>query len=102
MRDESLDFITVAHLFEHIVNPFDALREWDRVLKPGGFLIMAMPDQNKLNTIVMDYTHVHGYTPESISDLLSSCGWEVVECGKVSNMGSFGVVARKNRGPICQ
>lgn len=44
--DNSVTEILASHLFEHI-NPYkstDTLREWLRVLKPGGRLVMEMPD----------------------------------------------------------
>lgn len=44
-KDNSIDEIVASHLFEHL-NPYtivDTLREWKRVLIPGGKLAMEMP-----------------------------------------------------------
>lgn len=43
--DESLDFIIANHLLEHLEQPIRALKEFQRVLNPGGILYMALPDR---------------------------------------------------------
>lgn len=40
----SYDFIASSHCLEHVANPIKALREWRRVLKPGGPLALILPD----------------------------------------------------------
>jgi predicted SAM-dependent methyltransferase len=44
-RDESLDFIYSSHLLEDYDDTEAVLREWLRVLKPGGRLITFCPDE---------------------------------------------------------
>jgi SAM-dependent methyltransferase len=45
ISSDSLDFIIANHLFEHLEYPIKALGEFQRVLRPGGVLYMALPDQ---------------------------------------------------------
>lgn len=45
IEDRSYDFILSSHCLEHIANPLGALNEWLRVLKPGGHLILVLPDK---------------------------------------------------------
>lgn len=40
---ESYDFLLSSHMIEHTANPLRALREWGRLLKPGGVLILVVP-----------------------------------------------------------
>ena len=44
--DASYDFILSSHSLEHIANPFKALKEWLRVLKKGGLILIIVPDPN--------------------------------------------------------
>jgi SAM-dependent methyltransferase len=41
----SQDFVIANHVFEHMENPIAALENWVRVLRPGGFAFMAIPDK---------------------------------------------------------
>ena len=45
--DARYDFLLASHVLEHIANPFRALREWRRVLVPGGLLLVIVPDRTK-------------------------------------------------------
>lgn len=46
MEDEKFDFVYSSHTLEHTVNPDIALRNWWRVLKPGGYLILYIPHRD--------------------------------------------------------
>ncbi len=42
--DESLDGISMIHVFEHLTDPSGYLDIIDKILKPGGVLLMAFPN----------------------------------------------------------
>jgi len=44
--DNSYDFVYSSHILEHLQNPAKALRNWWRVLKPGGYLILYVPERD--------------------------------------------------------
>ncbi|MGC4129031.1 MAG: class I SAM-dependent methyltransferase [Bergeyella sp.] len=44
LENESLDGITLWHVFEHIENPSEMLNQFFDKLKPNGFLIIAVPN----------------------------------------------------------
>jgi SAM-dependent methyltransferase len=46
VADNSFDFVHSSHCLEHMVEPFIALGNWIRVLKPGGHLILLVPDED--------------------------------------------------------
>ena len=41
--DHRYDFVLSSHNLEHISNPVKALKEWMRVVKPGGAIIVLLP-----------------------------------------------------------
>jgi SAM-dependent methyltransferase len=43
-KDESLDFVFSSHCLEHFSKPKEAVREIFRLLKPGGYLVLILPD----------------------------------------------------------
>lgn len=45
--DQSYDFILSSHNLEHFANPVKALYEWKRVTRPGGGLIVVLPNYRR-------------------------------------------------------
>jgi len=45
LPNASYDGIISSHCLEHVANPLGALAEWRRVTKPGGMLLLLVPDQ---------------------------------------------------------
>lgn len=46
VADESLDFVHSSHCLEHMRDPAEALGHWLRVLRPGGHLVVVVPDED--------------------------------------------------------
>jgi SAM-dependent methyltransferase len=44
--DESYDFVHSSHCLEHLVDPFTAMRNWIRICRRGGHLVIAIPDED--------------------------------------------------------
>src|SRR2546425_2665638 len=40
------DFVFSSHTLEHMVDPYAALGEWFALVKPGGHLIVLVPDED--------------------------------------------------------
>ena len=43
---QSMDFVYSSHLLEHMEDPAAALKEWYRLVKPGGYLILYLPHED--------------------------------------------------------
>src|SRR2546422_2129384 len=58
--DQSFDYVTCVEGLEHIENPQQAMREFARVLKPGGHLIVSVPNilniEERLKWLLYGYT----------------------------------------------
>src|SRR3990167_242313 len=46
VADASYDFAHSSHCLEHMVDPFEAIRNWWRIIRPGGHLIVLVPDED--------------------------------------------------------
>jgi len=45
-KTESYDTVHSSHCLEHMFNPVNALNEWWSLVKPGGYLILVVPDED--------------------------------------------------------
>lgn len=43
---EPFDYVFSSHCLEHMKNPPDALQRWWNLVKPGGYLIFLVPDED--------------------------------------------------------
>lgn len=94
--DGELDFVISRHNLEHYVDIIRTLQEWKRVLKKGGIMANVLPDETSINTIALDPTHKHAFTPESYVRYLDLIGgFEVVKVETVIPDWSFLCVCRK-------
>jgi len=47
-KSEYFDVISLNHVFEHVFSPSETMEELYRILKPGGYLIIAVPVKDSL------------------------------------------------------
>ena len=79
----SQDFVFSSHLLEHIKEHVKALKEWWRVLKPGGHLCLYLPHKDfypNIGTEGANPDHVHDFHPNDIIEAMKMIGgWDLVE-----------------------
>ena len=46
ISDKTFDFVHSSHCLEHLSNPHLAFQNWLRICKPGGYLIITVPDED--------------------------------------------------------
>lgn len=63
-RGSTVDCILASHVLEHITHLIPLMREFHRVLKPGGHLIACTPYASS-DSAVEDPTHVRSFTERS-------------------------------------
>src|ERR1700741_2375049 len=56
--DSSFDLAEAYHVLEHLDRPFDAMREFHRILRPGGRLLVRVPHFSRGFTHA---EHAHGF-----------------------------------------
>lgn len=80
--DESFDSIFSSEVFEHIFNLPEIIKELNRVLKPGGNILITCPFAFCEHEIPNDYAR---YTSYAIRDLFIKNGFEVIQQVKTGN-----------------
>lgn len=65
LAGNAYDFVLSSHVLEHVANPIRALKQWIRLLKNEGLLVLLLPDKHKtfdhrrpitaLNHLIEDY-----------------------------------------------
>lgn len=46
VADNSMDFVHSSHCLEHLVDPHEGIRNWLRVVREGGHLVITVPDED--------------------------------------------------------
>jgi SAM-dependent methyltransferase len=46
VADDSFDFVHSSHCLEHLADPYTALGNWIRICRPGGYLVIMVPDED--------------------------------------------------------
>jgi ADP-heptose:LPS heptosyltransferase/predicted SAM-dependent methyltransferase len=76
------DFVYSSHTLEHIKDHEKALKEWWRVLKPGGHLCLYLPHKDFYPNIGVEGAnpdHVHDFHPQDITAAMKKIGgWDLV------------------------
>jgi ubiquinone/menaquinone biosynthesis C-methylase UbiE len=94
--DGWFDVVLCNQVLEHIPQDKKVLLEFKRVLRPGGLLILGVPNEGcamaKLRnhviqrSILLSTDHVNFYTEKSVSKLLTNSGFSILSAQK---MGFF-------------
>ncbi len=72
--DATFDYVFNSHLLEHLPDPRAAIREWLRLLKPGGHLAMVIPDTRFTRGMNTDRT-AHRWEKDPTEFMVDILGW---------------------------
>ncbi|MBU3912756.1 MAG: class I SAM-dependent methyltransferase [Nanoarchaeota archaeon] len=94
-KDNSLDYVISRDNLEHYIDFIKTLKEWNRVLKPGGKLGITMPNDDVIDVISLDKTHKHAFNPSSLKNALETVGFKVLERGITIKGWGFYMISEK-------
>lgn len=80
------DVVACFEVLEHLFSPRDYIRQCSRMLNPGGLLLITCPNGHGFDVSVMgvvsdtvDVEHLNYFNPDSLAELTTACGLEVLE-----------------------
>jgi len=83
LKNEFMDAILCTEVFEHLKNPILVLKEFSRILKPGGILIITAPFC--CLTHMAPYFYYNGFSEYWYKEHLKDSGFEIREFTKYGN-----------------
>lgn len=97
--DGCLDYVFSSHTLEHIPNTQQVLKEWLRIIKPCGYIIIVMPDRR---------LHLHDptckrlgewapseMTPDELLEIVDKLDVDVLSFNTRNNNFDFEMILRK-------
>ncbi len=84
-ESDSFDVVVLMHVLEHLEDPVSIIKEINRVMKPGGKIVLGTPDFDchlarhfgEHFRMLHDQTHISLFSNESVFRLLRDHGFEV-------------------------
>jgi len=84
--EDRLDVVVNFEVIEHLFSPKDFITKCGEMLLPGGLFIVTCPNGLGFDVVTLkevsktiDHEHVNYFNPSSLTTLLESCGFEVLE-----------------------
>jgi SAM-dependent methyltransferase len=107
---DCFDYVRLNHSFEHMTRPNETLREICRVLKPGGRVLIGVPNHGSLNAKIFGRywwhlgvpVHPFNYSATNLTGLISRNGLQVESLTYNSDfsgvLGSLQIWLNRNNG----
>lgn len=112
--DTSLDLVTSFHVLEHLRDLKSTLAEAARVLRPGGCILIEVPDAERYASQPVGTAfwfsireHINHFTARALRSALNACGFRVVHLSRQVlptpefSYPSLMVMATKDTGDDC-
>ena len=108
LPDNTLDYLCSSHVLEHLPDPLAALHEWHRVLRPGGWLYLVVPDKRytfdapravtSTNHLLEDFFHARtaAESLEHVDEFVRDADWSrLVSPGSPDEIPQIKAAARE-------
>ncbi len=82
LADESFDYVTCTEVLEHTLQPFGAVKEIERILRPGGLVFISTPFNFRIHGPLPDCWR---FTEHGLRALLSE--FKILELNQIETPG---------------
>ena len=93
---QSMDFVYSSHTLEHIEDYVSALREWFRVVKQGGHIILYLPDEDQYPKVGQPHAnpdHRWDVNYDKVVEAMKTVGsWDLVDFQKRSQDDEYSLL----------
>lgn len=113
INSESFDLLVSVAVVEHLIDPLKSLRQMAELVKPGGHLLIIVPDLESLNLsphkgerlqTVFKIVHLYYFTYKTLAAMLVRVGLTPIKNRKFSRIkkqGELWLLARKGGDAQC-
>jgi 2-polyprenyl-3-methyl-5-hydroxy-6-metoxy-1,4-benzoquinol methylase len=83
--DPMFDLVILHHVIEHVINPSQILGHLARATRPGGFILVSVPnldtllDHRDMAYCIRSSTHVLAYSRDCLTWLLAEAGFRAID-----------------------
>jgi 2-polyprenyl-3-methyl-5-hydroxy-6-metoxy-1,4-benzoquinol methylase len=90
--DGDFDVVTIWHVLEHMENPVGTIKECYRILKPGGLLLISLPNMRSMQSVMtgrhwfhLDIPyHLYHFNTENLKRLLNEHSFKIMKVSHFS------------------
>ena len=86
-KDGTLDYVLSSHVIEHFFDPVKALKEWYRVIRPGGYIFIIAPHKDRTFDKFRDVTPVSELIDRSTGRIRISDDARPIDLAKMEMAG---------------
>jgi 2-polyprenyl-3-methyl-5-hydroxy-6-metoxy-1,4-benzoquinol methylase len=83
---EALDVVVAFEVIEHLFEPRSFVEQCARLARPGALLVLSCPNGEGFDisllgelSLAVDPEHVNFFNPDSLTKLVTACGFDVLE-----------------------
>lgn len=98
--ENKYDFIILAHVLEHFINPSNALNKINSILNLNSFLYVEVPSfmWGEIRSIpIFSSVHLSYFTKNQLEYLLNINGFEIIKIKESKYWGNIKVIAKKTK-----
>lgn len=103
IEPESLDFVTAFHVVEHLESPCDALQHVHKWLKPGGHLLVEVPNVEAVCQWPhsrFHRAHLYNFSPATLEMIGRKAGLSVVTSSVTADGGNIATIYQKVKSAV--